>query len=102
VSKSCPENSARIEFQYISKPRVEGISDSGTQCYSSLKFQLRTQPKKREREREREREKVYWKLGIWLKLRTGWIEKEVCCKGLWLELSTGHGLQESFVAMGLD
>jgi hypothetical protein len=37
-----------------------------------------------------------------LKLRTGWIEKEVCCKGLRLELSTGHGLQESLVAMGLD
>jgi hypothetical protein len=100
VSKSCPENSARIEFQYISKPRVEVISDSGTQCYSSLKFQLHTQPKKRERERERE--KVYWKLGLCLKLRNGWIEKEVSCKGLWLELSTGHGLQESLVAMGLD
>jgi len=55
VSKSCPENSARIEFQYIFKPRVEGMSDAGTQCYSSLKFQLQTQPKKRERERERER-----------------------------------------------
>jgi hypothetical protein len=53
VSKSCPENSARIEFQYISKPRVQGISDGGTQYYSSLKFQLHTQPKKRERERER-------------------------------------------------
>jgi hypothetical protein len=98
VSNSCPENSARIEFQYIYKPRVVGISDSGTQCYSSLKFQLPTQPKKRERERE----KVYWKLGLWLKLRTGWIEKEICCKGLWLELSTGHELQESLVAMGLD
>jgi hypothetical protein len=58
VSKSCPENSARIEFQYIFKPRVEGMSDAGTQCYSSLKFQLQTQPKKRERERERERESV--------------------------------------------
>jgi hypothetical protein len=77
VFKSCPENSARIEFQYISKPRVEGISDAGTLCYCSLKFKLHTQPKKRERERE----SIFWKLGLWLKLRTGWIEKEVCCKG---------------------
>jgi hypothetical protein len=38
------------------------MSDAGTQCYSSLKFQLHTQPKKRERERERESVLETWAL----------------------------------------
>lgn len=80
---------------------VEGISDSGTQCHSSPKFKLHTQPKK---ERERESILETWALVeiedwmdrkrsllqralVGIEHRT-WVARRFGCNGLGLKLRT--------------